>query len=81
MSSRHASNKAGVNATDLADGISGDWGKTRPFWCLTCGCGYRSVERVLAHYSEAAHYNESGSVGSRGLTKKRQLEAFKLRNR
>jgi hypothetical protein len=63
------------------DGIAEDWGKTRPFWCLNCGLGYRSVERVTAHYSEAGHGNESMSVGSRGLTKKQQLEAFRLRNR
>jgi hypothetical protein len=67
--------------TGLKDGISDDWGKTRPFWCLNCGRGYKSVERVLAHYSEAAHGNESMSVGSRGLSKKQQLEAFRLRNR
>ena len=65
----------------FADGIGNDWGKTRPFWCLSCGRGYRSVERVLAHYSEAGHGNESMSVGSRGLTKKQHLEAFRLRNR
>jgi hypothetical protein len=63
------------------DGIAGDWGKTKPFWCLNCGCGYGSVEQVLAHYSEAAHGNESMSVGSRGLTKKQQMEAFRLRNK
>ena len=63
------------------DGISKDWGKTRPFWCLSCGRGYLSVERVLAHYSEAAHGNESMSVGSKGLTRKQRLEAFRLKNR
>lgn len=65
----------------LVDGITDDWGKTRPFWCLNCGRGYRSVERVLAHCSDADHGNESTSVGSRGLTKQQQLEAFRLRNR
>jgi hypothetical protein len=63
------------------DGVTDDWGKTRPFWCLTCGRGYRSVERVLAHYSKAAHGNETMSTGSRGLTAKQQLEAFRLRNK
>jgi hypothetical protein len=66
---------------DQQDGIADDWGKTRPFWCLNCGRGYRSVERVMAHYSEAGHGNESMSVGSRGLTRKQQMEAFRLRNR
>jgi len=65
----------------IADGIEEDWGKTRPFWCLICGRGYRSVERVLAHYSEEGHGNESMSIGSKGLTKKQQMEAFRLRNR
>lgn len=65
--------------SQTADGIPSDWGKTRPFWCLSCGRGYRSVERVLAHYSEAAHGNESMSVGSRGLTKRQRTEAFRLR--
>ena len=64
-----------------ADGIEGDWGKARPFWCLSCGRGYRSVEQVLRHYSQAAHGNESMSVGSRGLTKKQRLEAFRIANR
>jgi hypothetical protein len=64
-----------------ADGIPNDWGKTRPFWCLSCGRGYKSVEGVLAHYSDAGHGNETMSVGSRGLTKKQQTEGFRLRNR
>ncbi|MDE1852725.1 MAG: hypothetical protein KGI38_03135 [Thaumarchaeota archaeon] len=63
------------------DGVAEDWGKTRPFWCLNCGRGYRSVERILAHYSEAGHGNETMSIGSRGLSKKQQLEAFRLRNK
>lgn len=58
-----------------------DWGRTKPFWCLNCGRGYRSVERVLAHYASAAHGNESMSVGSRGLTKAQQIEGFRVRNR
>lgn len=69
------------DASSKADGITEDWGKTRPFWCLSCGRGFRSVERVLAHYSDSEHGNESMSVGSRGLTKKEQLEAFRLRNK
>jgi hypothetical protein len=64
-----------------ADGILNDWGKTRPFWCLSCGRGYRSVERVLAHYSEAEHHNETMSVGAKGLSKRQQMEAFRLRNK
>jgi hypothetical protein len=63
------------------DGIEDDWGKTRPYWCLNCGRGYRSVERVMAHYSKECHGNESMSVGSRGLTKRQQTEAFRLRNK
>lgn len=63
------------------DGVDEDWGKTRPFWCLNCGRGYRSVERVFAHYSSSAHGNETMNVGSRGLTKKQQMEAFRLRNK
>jgi hypothetical protein len=73
--------KIGDRGGAKEDGVTDDWGKTRPYWCLSCGCGYRSVERVLAHYSEAGHGNESMSVGTKGLTKKQQLEAFKLRNR
>ena len=59
-------------------GVADDWGTTKPFWCLNCGCGYASVERVLAHYAEAGHGNESTSVGSRGLTKKQLAGAFRL---
>jgi len=62
-------------------GREGDWGRTRPFWCLNCGSGFNSTEQVLSHYAEANHGNESMSVGSRGLTKKQQLEAFRLRNK
>jgi hypothetical protein len=58
-----------------------DWGKTMPFWCLSCGQGSVSVERVLAHYAEAGHGNESMSVGSRALTKEQRLQAFRLRNK
>jgi hypothetical protein len=65
----------------VQDGIANDWGKIRPFWCLSCGVGYWSVERVLAHYSEAGHGNETMSVGSTGLTAKQQLEAFRLTNK
>jgi hypothetical protein len=61
--------------------IPNDWGKTRPFWCLNCGRGYASVERVLAHYAEAGHGNETMSVGSRGLTKKQREQAFRLMHR
>jgi len=64
-----------------SDGIEEDLGKTRQFWCLSCGRGYRSVERVLVHYSEAGHGNETVSIGSRGLSKDQQREAFRLRNR
>ena len=52
-----------------------------PFWCLSCGEGFVSVERVVSDYSLEGHGNESMSVGSRGLTKARQLEAFRLRNK
>ena len=81
MARDHARRKASDRIMTKSDGIAGDWGKTRPFWCLSCGRGYRSVERVLAHYSEAAHGNETMSVGSRGLTKSQQLEAFRLKHR
>jgi hypothetical protein len=79
MARSKGSNTVSKRHAGEGDGIAGDWGKTRPFWCLSCGRGYRSVERVLAHYSEAAHGNESMSVGVRGLTKKQQIEAFRLR--
>ena len=78
---REVQRRAGRANAFENDGIADDWGRTRPFWCLDCGRGYRSVERVLTHYSEARHGNESMSVGSRGLTKKQQLEAFRLRNK
>jgi hypothetical protein len=63
------------------DGVEDDWGETGPLWCLSCGCGDRSVERVSAHPSEAGRGSESMSVGSGGLTNKQYLEDFKLRNR
>jgi hypothetical protein len=62
-------------------GKKGDWGKTQPFWCLNCGEGFPSFERVYKHYAAAGHGNESASVGSRGLTKKQRQEAFRLMNR
>ena len=58
-----------------------EWGKTMPFWCLSCGRGFVSVERVFSHYAKIGHGNESMSVGSRGLTKAEQRQAFKMRNR
>ena len=51
-----------------------------PFWCLSCGQGFVSVKRVFAHYAKAGHGNETMSVGSKGLSKEQQLEAFRLRN-
>ena len=65
----------------LKQGVKDDWGKKMPYWCLTCGQGFITPKRVLAHYAEAEHGNESMSMGSRGLTKKQLLEAFRLRNR
>lgn len=65
----------------LSRGKSDDWGKTMPFWCLDCCRGFVSVKRVFAHYDKAGHGNEPMSVGSRGLTKEQQAEAFKLRNK
>ena len=65
----------------LAQGKADDWGKTMPFWCLSCGRGFVSVKRVLAHYAKAGHGSESMSLGSKGLTKEQQLEAFRLRSR
>ena len=52
-----------------------------PFWCLGCGEGFVSVERVLSHYNLEGHGNESMNIGSKGLTKAQQLEAFRLRNK
>ena len=52
-----------------------------PFWCLCCGQGFVSVERVFAHYAKSGNGNETMSVGSKGLTKEWQLEAFRLRSR
>jgi hypothetical protein len=72
---RHEEKKA----VPSVDGVTDDWGKTRPFWCLNCGRGYKSVERVFAHYADAGHGNESMSVGSRGLTGKQQMQAFRSR--
>jgi hypothetical protein len=65
----------------LQKGVRDDWGKTQPFWCLSCGQGFVSVKRVYAHYAEASHGNETMSVGSRGLTKEQRREAFRLMNR
>jgi hypothetical protein len=65
----------------LRKGVEDDWGKTRPYWCLECGRGFTSPKRVLDHYAVAGHGNETMSIGSRGLTKKQQLEAFRLRNK
>ena len=74
-------NQNAVRDTELSLGKEGDWGKTMPFWCLSCGRGFVSVKRVLAHHVKAGHGNESMSVGSRGLSKEQQLQAFKLRNK
>lgn len=74
---RHESTREAI----LARGKADDWGKKMPFWCLSCGRGFMSVERVLAHYTSAGHGNESMSVGSRGLTKEQGLQAFRVRNR
>ena len=67
--------------TVLALGKAEDWGKTMPFWCLSCGRGFVSVKRVFAHYAKAGHGNETMGVGSKSLTKEQQLEAFRLRGR
>lgn len=73
--------KSLAKETAVAQGKAVDWGKSMPFWCLSCGQGFVSVERVFAHYAKAGHGNGTMSVGSRGLTKEQQLEAFRLRNR
>ena len=73
--------RSGGARTSRLDGVEEDWGKTRPYWCLSCGQGYSSAENVMTDYEEAKHGNETLSFGSRGLTKKQQLEAFRLRNR
>ena len=72
--------KSPAEETVLAQGIADDWGKTVPFWCLSCGQGFVSVKRVFAHYAKAGHGNETMSVGSKGLTREQRLEAFRLRN-
>ena len=66
---------------NVKKGVPEDWGKTQPFRCLACGEGYPSVERVQAHCASEGHGNESMSVGSRGLAKKQQLDAFRVRNK
>ena len=75
-----ASTKAAKEAK-LRAGKQDDWGKAMPYWCLGCGRGFVSVKKVIEHYAQAGHGNESMSVGSRGLTKKQQGEAFKLMNK
>ncbi len=65
----------------LIRGKKDDWGKTMPYWCLSCGQGFPSVKRVHAHYARAGHGNETMSIGSRGLTKKQREEAFRLMNK
>lgn len=62
-------------------GKEGDWGKTRPFWCLTCGIGFHVVRLAWAHYETSGHTNESRSIGVKGLTVEQQMQAFKLRNK
>ena len=62
-------------------GVEEDWGKTRPFWCLTCGIGFYSVRLAWAHYETSGHTNESRSIGVKGLTTKQQMQAFRLRNK
>ncbi len=74
-------NKTGEKEFALSKGVVEDWGKTRPYWCLECGQGFTSPRRVLDHYAAAGHSNETMSIGSRGLSKKQQLEAFRLRNK
>ena len=66
---------------DVNKGVPEDWGKTEPYWYLTCGMGLGSPEQTLEHMASANHQNESMSMGSRGLTKKQQMEAFRLRNK
>ena len=66
---------------DKKMGLPGDWGKTMPFWCLACGRGFVSIERIHAHMAKEGHGNESNSVGVRGLTKRQQSLGFRLRNK
>ena len=73
--------KSLAKETVLAQGTADDWGKSMPFWCLSCRQGFVSVKRVFEHHAKAGHGNETTSGGSKGLTKERQLEAFRLRNR
>jgi len=65
----------------LATGVTDDWGKSQPYWCLNCGQGFVSVKRVFVHYAKAGHGNETMSVGSKGLTMKQREDAFRLMNR
>jgi hypothetical protein len=64
-----------------SQGIAEDWDKKKPYWCLTRGMGFSSPERTLRHMAECKHQNESMSMGSRGLTKKQKMDAFRLRNK
>ena len=73
--------KSLAKETVLSQGKADDWGKSMLFWCLSCGQGFVSVKRVFAHYIKAGHGNETMSVGSKGLTKEQQSEAFRLRNK
>lgn len=62
-------------------GVPNDWGKTRPFWCLTCGIGFYAVRLAWEHYENSGHTNASRSIGVKGLTKEQQLWAFRARNK
>ena len=73
--------RSSTKDAELTSGKNSDWGKRVPFWCLSCGEGFVSVERVLSHYNLEGHGNESMNIGSKGLTKAQQLEAFRLRNK
>ena len=70
-----------VKSVTGTNGKPGDWGKTQPFWCLNCGKGYSSVERVFAHYAKEGHGNETMSIGSKGLTKMEREDAFRMMNK
>jgi hypothetical protein len=62
-------------------GKADDWGKTMPFWCEKCGRGYVSVKRVIRHYAETGHGDETTKAAARGLTEKQYMQAFRERNR
>ena len=61
-------------------GVEGDWGKTRRFWCPTCGMGFHSPQVTREHCVTSRHMNEEDRIGFKPLTIKQQIQAFRVRN-